>query len=211
MKHIIFIFMLAFLVSSNLFSQGLNNNYPLDSIDLKHLFEVNKMSVFKFPLEQKKENGNLKIILESYRKNKLISSDNITKHIQKDLLDLSLQPQTIRVYCRVLDDNQTVKFVFYIENYSLECAVDFFETQDYQSNTFSMINAPGQNEDYTIGLEFSRAYTLFQPQKNQSIPALVWYGDAVGKSGMLGCPGGHTEAEITSIYDFVIFVKFEIE
>ncbi len=54
MKKVIFILVTSFLAFSHCFGQGLNNNYEFDNEDVKNIFKMQGIEVFKFPFELKK-------------------------------------------------------------------------------------------------------------------------------------------------------------
>jgi hypothetical protein len=53
-KKVIFIWINLFLIFSTCFGQGLNNDYQFDNEDLKNIFKLQGIDVFKFPFELKK-------------------------------------------------------------------------------------------------------------------------------------------------------------
>ncbi|MDR0371362.1 MAG: hypothetical protein LBH80_05875 [Prevotellaceae bacterium] len=53
MKKVIFIVASLFFIISPCIGQGLNNNYQFDNEDLKNIFELQGIHIFKFPFELK--------------------------------------------------------------------------------------------------------------------------------------------------------------
>lgn len=70
---------LSLFFSLILFSQGLNNDYEIDSEDLKKIFEAQVIHIFKYPFELKKGEY-ISISYDIYKKGKL----STTKHSIED-------------------------------------------------------------------------------------------------------------------------------
>jgi hypothetical protein len=200
----------VFVISTNLFAQGENNKYPMDSVDIQKAFNMMGIEVFKFPLNQRQDSSKLKIKIESYRANKLIESFYVTKDIPASFLDLHASSSTVRVYSQKVDD-KSVHFEFIIGNINFGFETDFIETSKSLLTSYMPNLSQPDNDSYSIGLSQISAFTQFQPQKGISTPVLIWYGADKKNLKNIHFICSITTEEILKMYDFVILVKFELE
>lgn len=195
-KIIPIIFILSFLIflssSYELLSQGMNNKYPIDSVDIENVIRMLGMEVFKFPINKQSEKSKLKIIMKNYDHNKLSGSTVLTQGLPyDDLMNIHNADKTLRIYTQRINDS-LLNIQWNFEGLTSNAPISFSEEIP------SMLQC--------------RAYTKFQPQKGQSVPALVIYGYYKNsKISSMHCSGDSPVEFYAESYDFVIAMFLEIE
>ena len=204
------VYLIVFVFGSNLFAQGLNNNFPFDSIDIQQAFSILGLDVYKFPLKKQTENCKLKIVLAVYINHEKRKEINITQNMPDEYLMLNENDRTIRLYFQKLEDNK-LKFFFKLDNYHLPVIVDLNKSNENTSKVnFALIDPYPKVID--IKLSGTRAFSYFQPEKGKSTPAFIWYAiDQKNEVNSMHCPGINTEESAAQIYDYIVVAKFEIE
>jgi hypothetical protein len=204
MKKLI-IALFAFFCVFDANAQGLNNNYPLDSVDVKNVFTMLGVEVFKFPfenknkldyiklLEKKGKSQYLKLYYEVWKNDSLVVTYNTTggldEMIKNNYLSMDKDNRIVRLYDRQLNDT-TVLLMLDINGIII--------TQDF-------IYPQGK-----YGMHNSRAFSDFQPEPGKKKPIYVrTFVDK--KQTIMHCPAGRTKEIITKDYPYVIFLIAEIE
>ena len=189
-KIFVFLIFIFANIASNLFGQGLNNSYPVDSTDVKNVFNMLGIEVYKFPIQKQKEKNRLRIIEKKYVKHKLVSSSVETNsEYDKDRFYLNEKEKTLRVYKQNVNDS------------TIMLRIDF----DYTTITNGY-----QFEKDSIGIQMTRAYTDFQPVKGKTVPIFIWYAFTPEKNEM-HCPGDAPIETVVELYDYVVAILLEVE
>lgn len=76
----------------------MNNNYSIDSVDIKNIIIMLGIEVFKFPLSRQSEDYKLRLIKEDYINHKLVTKTFQTDGIPSDDLMLNNDTNILRVY-----------------------------------------------------------------------------------------------------------------
>jgi hypothetical protein len=185
----ILIFILA-VSSANLFSQGMNNDYPIDSTDIKNVMNMLGIEMFKFPIQKQAEKCNLRIIMEEFENHKSISKSVLTNGVPKDCLELDGKSKTLRIYKQNVNDS-TIGIRVDLEGMNISTQV-------------------GIDRD-TIGIQMCRGYSDFQPEKGKTVPVFIWFAFGKGRTEPVHCPGNSPLQIVAELYDFVIAISLEIE
>jgi hypothetical protein len=189
LKMIVLIFVLA-VTSTNLFGQGLNNNYPIDSTDIKNIINILGIEAFKFPIKKQTEKCKLKIIEECYINHKLSSKSVMTDGMENYLPLMNESENTLRIYKQGINDS-TIELRLDLEGITVSRRTQF-----------------GKD---TIGMQQCRAYSDFQPVKGKTVPIFIWYAAGKGRTEPMHCPGNSPLARVAELYDFVIAISIELE
>lgn len=186
----VFLVLLVIVMSSmNAFSQGMNNDYPIDPIDIKNVFNMLGVETFKFPLLKHDEKSKLKITCEVFENHKRISKSVLTEGFPDDCFFLS-KDTTLRIYKQSINDS-TIALKVDIDGASIGSQIPF--------------------DKDTLGMQQCRAYSDFQPVKGEKKPIFIWYAFAKGKTQSIHCPGDRPLSKVSELYDFVIAISVEIE
>lgn len=189
-KSKVFLVLLVIVMSNmNAISQGMNNNYPIDSIDIKNVFNMLGVEVFKIPLLKQDEKSKLKITCEVFENHKLKKTSVLTKGLSDDYCLLS-KDQTLRIYKQSVNDS------------TIALRLDM---------QWVTLNNLTQFDKDTLGMQQCRAYSDFQPVKGEKKPIFIWYAFGKGRTQSMHCPGNSPLAKVTELYDFVIAISVEIE
>ncbi len=181
---------LIFLLGTELFSQGMNNDFPVDSMDNKIIFNMLGIEMFKFPIKKLSYKCKFRIKKIEYQNNKLTDSSIITEGLPEDCLYLYKKDRMFRYYVQNIDSN-TIKFIINIGSATLTQVTNYGNIQ--------------------LGLSQSRAYSDYQPEKGKSVPMLIWYGYKDNKKNSIHCPGDAPIEKVAQLYDFVVAFVIEIE
>ena len=188
MKKTLFTILLI-LFNISLFAQGENNDYEIDSEDLKSVFEGQGIHIFKYPFDLKKGEY-ISISYEIFENEKLTTKKHLIEDIQID--------NEIKIDHHIARKDTTVFHRFY-----------FFEKND----TLTMRqNLPGiklfQNIDLSkivLGSFNSRTDIPSDLYKKEEI--LFYYGNK--SKEWLNCSSGIAKTDLIKRYDFVILFYAE--
>jgi len=191
MKKVMLIWLNMFLIFSPCIGQGLNNDYQFDNEDLKNIFKLQGIDVFKFPFELKKgeyislsycvyENGNEK------------EHCNLIEDFQIDLgfeIDhhLSRRDTTVfhRIYFAVQEDSLNIQVV--VPGISMNRKVDISKVEF--SDCTASVNINDKLPDKRDILSF---YALYHDSNKYQ------------EGGFSRCPTGLPPKEMVESYDFVL-------
>jgi hypothetical protein len=190
------IFLLLFLFiyfSTNLFSQGMNNDFPLDSTDIKIQLSMLGLEAFKFPIKKVEQKCYLKISILTYENNKLISTNEFTKAMPKVDKEYNLSLDSIQRLIRIYDHE--------INDSSYTINININNISYLLNNTVSGGHC---------GLHQCRAYSDYQPVKGQEKPIFIRYSVEKGKP-MIHCPGNAPLETVAKLYPSVIAVVVSLE
>ena len=189
-KITILLFFVMIVSAKNIYSQGLNNDYPIDSLDVRNIINMLGIEMFKFPLEMQKEECKLRIIQEIYENHKLSGKSVITNGLPDDCLIMNESKRMLRIYKQGINDS------------TIGIRLDLDEV--------TISNQIGFDKD-TLGMQQCRAYSKFQPVKGKSVPVFIWYSFGKGRKEAMHCPGDSPLKTVVELYDFVIAYSLEIE
>jgi hypothetical protein len=179
--------------STALFAQGLNNNFPIDSADIKNIINMLGIEVYKFPLKKQTDKCRLKIIAEGYTNHKLDSKDVLTNAYPDAYVSMNDSGRTLRIYKRIINDT------------TLEFRVDMESTFLFFQSIFA------KKDSLSPYAQICRGYTDFQPIKGKTVPIFIWCGWKQGRTGEMHCPGESPVAKAAELYDFVVAISVELE
>ncbi len=188
--RLILILLILIVSSLNIFGQGLNNPYSIDSVDIRNVFNILGVEVFKFPIQKQNEKCNLHITMEHYSNQHLIDSVILNYKFSENMVSINDKDRLLRIYKNRVNDS-TIGVVLNLGNVII---FDQFKL-----------------EKDTIGMQFCRAYTDFQPEKGKKTPIFIWAAFGKGRTEYMHCPGDSPIESVVEQYDFVIAVFLEIE
>ena len=182
---------LPFLVFLNLccFGQGLNNNYEIDSEDLKNVFKGQGIHIFKYPFDLKKGEY-ISISYEIFEDGKLITSKHLVEDFQID------NKITINHHIARKDTTAFHRFYFFEKNDTLKIEPTLPGIQTTEKIDLSKIVTGGFNSRTEIPTDLSKKGEI-----------LFYYGNK--SKGWLSCSTGITKADLIKQYDFVILFYAE--
>ena len=193
-KHLICF--LTALISIVCYSQGLNNQQQIDSVDIKNSFSLLGIEIFKFPVNTKEE-YNINYIVEEYKNGTLkreinylnsFKEKNLPEYVLSSLLVKSNLSKWFRVYFKTEEDKNNIQLLLQLGD-NLKNKLDFsFDEERYGT----------------------RAFTI--PEKkmlNKKAPLAIWYAKNNVKA-IEHCPGDKTVEEISLLYDHIIVVYIEL-
>lgn len=177
------------LFSLSLYSQGMNNNYLIDSVDIKNIISMLGIEVFKYPLLKQSEDYKLRIIQEDYINHKLVTKSFQTDGLPSQDMMLNKDTNILRLYKKGINDS-TIQITFH-----------------YNHITLDVIN---QFDNVSFGLQQCRAYSDFQPVEGKTKPIFIWYANKKGKSDSIHCPGNSPIHTVAELYDYVICISIDL-
>lgn len=189
-----------FAVAYSAFGQGLNNNFPIDSIDFRNVFRLLGMEVFKFPIELKTEKFDytnytkqpkykIVVTIKNFEKGKLTDSIAIYSDDYEEFFTLNKGKGTLRLITKNENDS-TVKFNISFEYFTTDINVTFNNSK--------------------IVYRSARAYSKFQPEIYGTLPVLIWYANEKGKGPSMHCPGEATPEIAAKDYDYISGIYLSI-
>ena len=181
---------LVFIFAAELFGQGMNNNFAIDSVDNLNVYNMLGIDVFKFPMHIDSGKRKFKIIMVEYTDNKLTGTSVITEGLPDDCQYLDTANRIFRVYSQFIDRSK-MRFKLDIKGVAFEFNKNFVTD--------------------SIGMQQSRAYSDFLPIHGKKIPFFIWYGFREGKTNRIHCPGNSVVEKVAEFYDFVTAFYIEIE
>lgn len=179
-------------------AQWMNNDYPLDSVDVQKALDMMGFSIFKFPFSVppgKKmylnyvveiyEDGELVKTVDHYQA--LVKASLPSSIIAGSMMPLDTVEQYIRVYWKEDEANYTrVNIACGQYSYQTACTLD--------TTKFRMADC--------------RAMTISTKQLTERIPVAVRYSHYVDQD-VISCPGRVTVDQIRNLYGSVIALYFE--
>jgi len=198
MKHLlILISALTLILPNTSFGQGQNNNYDIDSEDLKNIFKEQGINIFKYSFELEKGEY-ISISYEIYENKKIVDEKNVIEDIQIDndmRFDHHLSRKDTIVLHRFyfFKENDTLSMRQKLPGVELVQKIDLsnVEIGDFNSRTGVDLNLPGRQEILFY-------YGLLK--KNEGIKKT---------NGWLTCSSGISKDKLITDYDFVILFYAE--
>ncbi|TAJ11371.1 hypothetical protein DMA11_17170 [Marinilabiliaceae bacterium JC017] len=196
MKAIIIIQALL-LISTLIFGQGLNNEYEIDSEDLKNILQEQGINVFKFPFALKKGEY-VSISYEIYEKGKQIEQRHIIEDLQIE--------NGIQFNHHHSRNDTTVfhRFYFFEEGDSLLMKASLSGFSAHQKIDISKVK---------ISAFYGRTVVLDSlPEKSEIMFYYALYENSEkikASGGWLECPAGKSAKELMDSYDLVILFYAE--
>ncbi|MDN3667372.1 hypothetical protein ACFFU1_10775 [Algibacter miyuki] len=188
MEKSLFVIVLMF-INISIFGQGENNNYDIDSEDLKSIFEGQGIYIFKYPFALKKGEY-ISISYDIFENGKLKAKKHVIEDFQID--------NGIRINHHIARKDTTVFHRFY-----------FFENKDMLTMRQTLPGIkPVQNIDLSkilAGSFNSRTNIPTDLSKKEEI--LFYYGNK--SKGWLNCSTGISKSDLIRSYDFVILFYAE--
>ena len=181
---------IVFIAKMNLMGQGLNNKYPIDSVDIKNIIQLLGIEAFKYPLQKMDDTLKIRIVFEMYENNKRIKKTVLTSGLEDYYLKLTKESQILRIYKQEINDS-TVQFNINMDGFSLSKRAEF--------------------EKDDIGRQQCRGYSEFQPEKGKSVPIFIWSAFKKDRIEPMHCPGNAPLSKAAEIFDFVIGISLEVE
>lgn len=182
---------LSFLLCLNLycFGQGENNNYDIDSEDLKSVFEGQGIHIFKYPFDLKKGEY-ISISYEIFENGKLTS----TKHLIEDFQINN----KIKIDHHIARKDTTVfhRFYFFEKNDTLIMRQTLPGIKPVEKIDLSKIVTGNFNSRTNIPSDISKKEDILFYYGNKS---KVW----------LNCSSGIEKTDLIKRYDFVILFYAE--
>ncbi len=193
-KHLIYF--LIGLISIVGYSQGLNNQQQIDSVDIKNSFSLLGIEIFKFPVNTKEE-YNINYIIEEYKNGilkreinylNLLKKKKLPGYVLNSLLVKSNFNKWFRIYFKTEDDKKNIQLLLQLGD-NLKNKLDFsFDEEKYGTRAFAVL-------DNKI--------------VNKKAPLAIWYAKNNVKA-IEHCPGDKTVEEISLLYDHIIVVYIEL-
>lgn len=186
------------VLPSVLFAQGMNNTYPLDSIDIKAIVDMLGFHVFKFPVHTTSgKKVYLNYSTERYENGALVDSYNQYKELLKAFpkeMVLGILPPVdtsvsfVRLYWRDISQGEIL----------LRLSI----------NEFSMdVRWDSDSTNWGAAQYRAMAYSSSEPL-GKRVPIAVRYAHTADKQ-MISCPGNASIEDIVQLYGYVIVVYIE--
>lgn len=198
MKYLwILISAFALFITDSTFGQGQNNNYDIDSENIKSIFKEQGIDIFKYPFELKKGEY-ISISYEIYESKKIVANKNLIEDFQIEnemIIDHHYARKDTIVFHR---------FYFLKKNDSLSMRQKLPGVEMVQKIDLSKVKIGGFNSRTEVNLNL--------PGKQE---ILFYYGllkesDGIKKTnGWLPCSTGISKDKLTTDYDFVILFYAE--
>lgn len=175
------------------FTQGLNNNYPVDSTDIKNSFNLMGLEMYKFPITSSTKYY-LNIILEEYKADTLCTSISSYESIKDYPAEYHFKDDYI-----VDTTTSFLRIYWYDKSDSLvHCQFRYGAT----ATTFSY----DTNQDEEFGY---RAYDFSGIKFGEKKTILIRHS-AVPTEQFRHCPAGKTLEQVVKKYDSVIAISIEL-
>jgi hypothetical protein len=181
-------------------AQGTNNNYPIDSVDIKMAFEQLGIQVYKFPYtvsNVQKPRFNFKI--EMTDSSKLVYEnkgvDDLLAHIPKGL---SAEDMGINEAFPKIDSGNHFVRIYIKHSNPDKLALIIAHRYSNQKIEFDF-----DSEKY--GPSNSRAFNYTGIRQKEMVPLVVFYANIKGKP-VLSCPGRLGPKEVQKRYDKTIII-----
>lgn len=194
LKYFLLSSVLAFFIITDGYSQGLNNEYDIDNVDLVNAFETLGLEIYKFPVKSKESDTYANIIIEKYVDGELVKSINFYEELKPLLamLDEPLDQQITKL-------NKKEKWLrFYLHK---------------KDSVLSLISVNGNSKKTTdISLD---GYKISGSRGFGNLPefyankhrVLTFYANR--DSRLISCPGDASPKEIAELYDLAVVVYIE--
>ena len=177
--------------------QGLNNDYKIDSEDIKAVFEEQGIHIFKYPFKLKKGEY-VSIGCEVYEKGKLIRTNHFIEDFQID--------NDIRINHHIAKKDSMVfyRFYFFENSDSLKMRGVFNGISPVLKFDLSNVAMGGFNARTDIPKDLIKKHELF------FYYGLLKGGEKIKQSdGWLDCSSGLSKDKLIDEYDFVIMFYAE--
>ena len=183
-------------------AQDLNNDAPLDSLDLRNALHLLQVNTFKFPVKSpvKGQDFMMNFVLEEYRDAKRTVSVSILDTIKSRLpAFVSLA----RAYSKSMvgDASRFVRFYTYRRS-DTELVLAYGFDDNIQQVTFEL-------DTSKIGPSGSRAMDFDGLAVDERVPLVVFYANRRGES-LLKCPADASVSDIAERYAYVIVLYGEL-
>ncbi len=193
MKKIIMILIIYIIPIINVTGQGLNNEYPIDSVDIENSFKLLGLEIFKFPLEVTKKEYYVNYIIEEYKNNVKTKTINFIETLKENNLPNDIL-KTLMVKIKTEDK--------WFRIYWFDKKEDNTKLQ-IQIGDFGKFNLTFET-DKTYNFDY-RAFNYKQPKINIKTPLVVRYAKKSTKQ-IQHCPGDASVEDISKIYSHIIVV-----
>lgn len=196
MKKII-ILILALFAQVYCFGQGTNNEYNIDLLDVKTVFEEQGIYIFKYPFELKKGEY-ISISYEIYENGKLAKTNNLIEDFQIE--------NDIRINHHIVSNDTTIfyRFYFFVKNDTLKMVEHLPGIKPTQKIDISKIALSSFNSNTGIQKNLTKKCELF-----------YYYGflrngeKMQNTDGWLPCSTGLSKDKLVVEYDYVIMFYAE--
>ncbi|HYF02101.1 MAG TPA: hypothetical protein VEC36_01900 [Patescibacteria group bacterium] len=186
---------LCFLTAFPLFGQGMNNNYPFDSLDVKNSFELLGIRSFKFPLKSNSDGVKLNYIVEQYENGKLKQEINLYKSVLEKF-PANLPKSYAQNAFPALEQNENFVRVYIFDRAENEVLLQpKYDNISFTMN-FDIDTTKFKNYQY-------RAMDCKTSELTGKTPLLVRYSNEKGKQ-LMSCPGDAKIEDIVKMYGSVI-------
>ncbi|QXP68468.1 hypothetical protein [Polaribacter sp. AHE13PA] len=188
MKKILFITFLI-LMNISLFGQGENNDYDIDSEDLKSVFEGQGIHIFKYPFDLKKGEY-ISISYEIFENEKLTVKKHLIEDFQID--------NEIKFNHHIARQDTTIfhRFYFFEKNDILTMRQTLPGIKPVEKIDISKIVTGSFNSKINIPTDLTKKEEI-----------LFYYGNK--SKGWLDCSSGIAKTDLIKRYDFVILFYAE--
>ena len=174
------------------YGQGLNNQHPVDSVDIYKSFELLGVNIFKFPIKSE-EKAYLKIITDVYHAGTLASTDNNFRGLE------NIPQEYLASVMPIIDSTeQMLRFYFYDKTDSI---VILKTTLGSYNITFD-VKTKSHTFDY-------RAFDYTMPSVGEKREVIVRYSQD-GMGTITHCPGGTPVKGIIGMYKDVIIISIQL-
>lgn len=177
----------------NLTGQSLNNEYPIDSVDIKNSFKLLGLEIFKFPLEVTKKEYYVNFIIEEYKDSIKTKTINFLETLKESNL-----PNDLLKNFMIKIKTEDKWFRIYWFDKDKDSAKLQIQIGDFKKFNLTFETDKKYNFDY-------RAFNYNQPEINNKTPLVVRYAKKPTKQ-IQHCPGDASVEDISKIYSHVIVV-----
>ncbi len=184
--------------SRSALAQGMNNDYPFDSTDVKNAFSMLGLEAFKFPVRVAADSSMmLSYTVEVYEDGNLertISQQDTRKKMPKEFVRMLAEESMLAT---------TEKFVrvYWLTRAPGDVALRLVYEHATTAYTFELDTAK-------FGLSQCRAMNWPASQITEKKPVSVYYSTSRGKE-LISCPGNAPVEQIVKRYSHVIVVYVE--
>ena len=177
-------------------SQGLNNQYALDSVDVENALKLLGLEVYKFPLRTSdNKKTRLNYVIETYQDGKLIKTFNVFESFTKNM-PAGIPESAILSSFQELENNDE-----FLRFYCQDKAADYIILQPTFKNVAMTI--PVEIDSAKFGSGQYRAMNVNSSILKEKTPLLVRYSHYKDKKA-ISCPGDAKVADIVNLYGSVI-------
>lgn len=202
MKNIIIATILLIAISSNLHAQGTNNDFDFDEIDFEVLFAKLGYNVFKFPVQQSK-NQLFDIVIEEYRDGELESRQTVLEITNEAFggWDLSayLKPR--------MSESRTDSVYFHRFYVEQNDSLLTITTKTHGLNTPIKFDVKGLGTaNVRARFETKEELAKNGVLKVEDEKLLLFYYANKSDEEMLSCPAGMSKEQLIKAFHYTVFV-----